>query len=300
MGSLRCRLPARILLSTLLAALALTVAAVTAEAAGSGLTLAVHVGYQDVVKPGEWTPVTIDARNTGADVDGVLEIQESLNAQPGVSGFTFYQQPISLPGGASKRVRTYLVEDTTGATVTARIVANGRTLISQDSVSSSTTSTLIGVLSDQASALDDFAAVHPGGLAARVVHLHSDDIADSAIALRAFDIVVIDDFATDGLTARQRAAIADFVEAGGNLLLGTGTSWHKTLAGLPAAIIPLEPRATLNVHAARAVGGHNIEVAIGEAVSGRDWLTYGSLPLIADRWVRPGTVALLSLTWTHA
>ena len=146
MGSLRCRLPARILLSTLLAALALTVAAVTAEAAGSGLSLAVHVGYQDVVKPGEWTPVTVDVRNTGADVDGVLEIQESLNAQPGVSGFTFYQQPISLPGGASKRVRTYLVEDTTGATVTARIVANGRTLISQDSVTSSTTSTLIGVL----------------------------------------------------------------------------------------------------------------------------------------------------------
>jgi len=122
MGSLRCRLPARILLSALLAALALTMAAVTAEAAGSGLTLAVHVGYQDVVKPGEWTPVTIDARNTGADVDGVLEIQEALNAQPGVSGFTIYQQPISLPGGASKRVRTYLVEDTTGKGHTTRVV----------------------------------------------------------------------------------------------------------------------------------------------------------------------------------
>src|SRR5438128_11601702 len=131
MGSLRCRLPARIVLSALLAALALTMAAVTAEAAGSGLTLAVHVGYQDVVKPGEWTPVTVDARNTGAEVDGTLEIQESLNAQPGVSGFTIYQQPISLAGGASKRVRVYLVEDTTGATVTARIISNGRSVASQ-------------------------------------------------------------------------------------------------------------------------------------------------------------------------
>src|SRR5947199_8900 len=162
MGSLRCRLPARILLSTLLAALAPTMAAVTAEAAGSGLSLAVHVGYQDVVKPGEWTPVTVDVRNAGADVDGLLEVQESLNAQPGVIGFTIYQQPISLPGGASKRVRTYLVEDTTGATVTARIVSNGRTLISQDSVTSSTTSTLIGVLSDQASARDHSAHGAPG------------------------------------------------------------------------------------------------------------------------------------------
>ncbi|TME21225.1 MAG: hypothetical protein E6I68_11720, partial [Chloroflexi bacterium] len=299
MGSLRCRLPARILLSTLLAALALTMAAITAEAAGSGLTLAVHVGYQDVVKPGQWTPVTVDVRNTGADVDGLLEVQESLNAQPGVIGFTIYQQPISLPGGASKRVRTYLVEDTTGATVTARIVSNGRTLISQDSVTSSTTSTLIGVLSDQASALDDFAAVHPGGLAARVVHLHPEDIADSAIALRAFDIVVIDDFATDSLTARQRMAVADFVQDGGNLLLGTGASWHKTLAGLPAAILPMEPRATLNVHQARAVGGQNIEVAFADAANGRAWLSEGGVPLIVDRGVGAGIVTMATFDWNQ-
>jgi hypothetical protein len=299
MGSLRCRLPARILLSTLLAALALAMAAVSAEAAGNGLTLAVHVGYQDVVKPGQWTPVTVDVRNTGADVDGLLEIQESLNAQPGVTGFTIYQQPISLPGGASKRIRTYLVEDTTGATVTARIIHNGRVAISQDSVTSSTTSTLVGVLSDQSSALDDFAAVHPGGLAARVVHLHSDDIADSAIALRAFDILVIDDFATDSLTARQRMAIADFVEGGGNLLLGTGASWHKTLAGLPAAILPMQPRTTLNVHPARAVGGHNIEVASADVVNGRAWLSEGGVPLIVDRAVGAGIVTMATFDWNQ-
>src|SRR5947208_1713818 len=103
MGPQRCRLPARIVLSTLLAALGLSMAAVGAEAASNGLTLAVHVGYQDVVKPGEWTPVTVDAHNTGADVDGTLEVRESLNAQPGVTGFTIYQQPISLASGASKR-----------------------------------------------------------------------------------------------------------------------------------------------------------------------------------------------------
>src|SRR3989454_6827080 len=299
MGPLRCRPPARFALSTLLAAVGLTMAAVGAEAATNGLTLAVHVGYQDVVKPGEWTPVTIDMHNTGADVDGRLEIQESLNAQPGVSGFTIYQQPISLASGANKRVRIFLVEDTTGATVTARIIQNGRVAISQNSVTSSTTSTLVGVLSDQSSAFDDFAAVHPGGIAARVVHLRADDVADSAIALRAFDILVIDDFATDGLTARQRVAIADFVQAGGNLLLGTGASWHKTLAGLPASILPLEPRATLNVHAARAVGGHSIEVAFADAANGRAWFGESGVPLILDRGVGAGIVTLATFDWNQ-
>src|SRR5207248_4444874 len=104
------------------------------------------------------------------EVDGTLEIQESLNAQPGVSGFTIYQQPISLAGGASKRVRVYLVEDTTGATVTARIISNGRSVASQDSVTSSTTSTLVGILSDQTSALDDFAGLHPCGSSAPLTH----------------------------------------------------------------------------------------------------------------------------------
>src|SRR2546421_611205 len=219
MGPQRCRLPARIVLSTLLAALSLSMAAVGAEAASNGLTLAVHVGYQDVVKPGEWTPVTVDAHNTGADVDGTLEVRESLNAQPGVTGFTIYQHPISLAGGAGNRARRFLVGDTTAATVTPRATRTGR--------------------------------------------------------------------------------VADFVEAGGNLLLGTGASWHKTLAGLPAATLPMEPRATLNVHAARAIGGHNIEVAIADAVSGRAWLSEGAVPLIVDRGVGAGTVTLATFDWNQ-
>src|SRR2546429_1855279 len=105
MGPQRCRLPARIVLSTLMAALGLSMAAVGAEAASNGLTLAVHVGDQDVVKPGEWTPVTVDAHNTGADVGGTLEGREALNAPPRVTGFTIYQQPVRLASGARKPVR---------------------------------------------------------------------------------------------------------------------------------------------------------------------------------------------------
>src|SRR5919201_5087067 len=156
------RLPTRLALAALLASAALAATAIGGQAAGEGLSLAVHAGYQDVVKAGQWVPITIDVRNSGAGVDGVLEVQEALNAQPGVTGFTIYEQPISLASGASKRVRVFLVEDTTGVTVTARIIQNGK-LITSQSATGSTTSTLIGVLSEQPSALDDFAAVHPGG-----------------------------------------------------------------------------------------------------------------------------------------
>src|SRR5437660_10807138 len=126
-----CRLPARIALSALLAATGLAGASVGALAA-SGVALTVHIGYQDVVKPGEWMPVTIDAKNTGAGLDGTLEIQEVLNAQPGVGGgFAIYHESISLASGASKRIRTYVLEDTTAATITARLVQNARVTVSQ-------------------------------------------------------------------------------------------------------------------------------------------------------------------------
>ena len=154
----RCRLPARVALAALLTAAGLAAASVGAVAA-AGVTLTVHVGYQDVVKAGEWMPVTIDARNAGPGVDGTLEVQESLNGQPGVTGLPLYHESISLATGSSKRIRTYVTVDTTGATITARIVQNARVIVSKDAASASTTSTLIGVLSDQPTSLDGFAAV---------------------------------------------------------------------------------------------------------------------------------------------
>src|SRR5438105_4636017 len=94
MGSFR--LPARTALAAILASLALFTTAVAAQAKGA-VTLTVHAGYQDVIKPGEWMPVTIDASNSGAEVDGTLQVQQSLNAQPGVSGTTIYQNRSASP-----------------------------------------------------------------------------------------------------------------------------------------------------------------------------------------------------------
>src|SRR5712692_5013790 len=151
-----CILPARIALASLLTGAALAGASIGTAAAGNGVTLTVHVGYQNVVKPGEWMPATVDAKNSGAGIDGTLELQEVVNSQPGVGGFPIYRAPISLASGASKRIRGYVVEDTTVATITARIVQNGRVVVSQDSSPGSSTSTLIGVLSDQPTVLDGF------------------------------------------------------------------------------------------------------------------------------------------------
>src|SRR5579864_1338643 len=268
------------------------------QAAG-GLTMTVHAGYQDVVKVGQWNPVVIELHNGGSAVDGTLEVQESIGSQPGVSGFAVYQQPISLAAGATKRVRLYLEIDSTGASVNARLVQSGHVITSQDSVPGSTASYLVGVLSDQTTTLDDLAAVHPASVAVRVAHLKSEDLPDNAIALRAFDILAIDDFASDSLTAGQRSAITDFVNAGGDLLLGTGAAWHKTLAGLPSSLLPLAVNGTTVIDAG-APGGSSVEIAIGAPVNSSSWLDQEGHPLLLERQVGAGTVTLASFDWNQA
>jgi len=294
----RYRLPARQGVASVLAALVLPLAAAGADAASSGVSLTVHLGYQDVIKAGEWMPVTVDVHSSGPAVDGTLETQVSLNSQPYVSGLGIYQQPISLAGGATKRIRMYLSIDASGASVTARIVQNGRIIASQATLGSSTTSTLIGVLSDGSTTLDDFAAIHPASAAARVVHLRLDEIPESAIALRAFDILAIDDFATDSLTAGQRNAIADYVYNGGDMLIGTGAAWHKTVAGLPAAILPMAVSGTAVVDATTP-GSSAVEVATGTITGGHVWLGPDSQPLIVERSVGAGTVNLATFDWNQ-
>ena len=295
MRAQRFRLPARLTLAGVLAGLALPGLSTAAGASGD-VSLTVHVGYQDVVKPGGWMPVTIDARNTGASLDGTLEVQESLGAQVGVTGFTLYEQPVSLATGASKRIRMYADIETTGATITARVVQGGRVIASQDATPSGTTQAMIGVLSDEGTAFDEFAAIHPGGIQARVVHLRPDEFADSAVPLRAFDLLAIDDFATDSLTSRQRAAITDFVEAGGNLLVGTGAAWRKTLATFPGNLLPMQVSDTAVIDSS-ALGASGVEVATGTVTNGRPWLSQSGYPLLLERSVGAGTVTMATFDW---
>src|SRR5919109_583399 len=125
MRAQRFHLPARLTLAGILVSLALPALSTAAQAKNSDVSLSVHLGYQDVVKPGGWMPVTVDAKTTGPGVDGTLEVQESLSSQPGVTGLTIYDQPISLATGASKRIRLYVDVETTGATITARILVDG-------------------------------------------------------------------------------------------------------------------------------------------------------------------------------
>ena len=81
-------------------------------------------------------------------------------------GAAIYQMPLSLASGSTKHFRTFISVDYPG-TIDARIVAGGREIATQQaSINNTVSGLLVGVASDQASALDAVATVHPGGVRA--------------------------------------------------------------------------------------------------------------------------------------
>ncbi|MEO6796791.1 MAG: hypothetical protein ABI401_04095 [Candidatus Dormibacter sp.] len=296
------RLLTRIALAALLVAVGLPGATIAAEAAASPISLTAKLGYQGVYKLQEWMPVTIEVKNSGPDFTGSLEIEAAFTGQPGLASPAIYSTTLSLAAGAAKHLRSYaIVSPAGGVTLTVRVLQGGRLMASQAASSGTQVPTLIGVLSDDPSALDDLAAVHPAGISAHVVHLSPEDLAQSAITLRAFDLLVIDDYATDTLTSGQRTALADFVRNGGALLIGTGASWRKTLAGIPAELVTARPTGTATIATSQALGGPaTLEIAAGIAGSqAGTWLAEASHPLLIETPVGSGLVTLATFDWNQ-
>src|SRR5256712_4921067 len=271
------------------------------EAAATPLQFTVQVGFHNTVKLGQWVPVTVDLSNSGPAIDGTLEVQANNSTGNGGPplGAATYQTPISLASGATKHVRTYVTQDVPG-TVAVRVVQDGHVLASQEtSVSNPYSGLMAGVISDQPSALDSLAIVR-AGLSPLVVHLTPAELSDSAPVLRAFDLLVIDDFATDTLTGAQRSALTDYVMQGGALLLGTGGSWHKTVAGLPAAVLPMQLMGSMVLASASALGPGRVEVATGVVTADSTvWLAEGSTPLLVESSVGGGVVEMATFDWTQ-
>ena len=291
------RLGARLAIALFSTGWITALAGVPAQAADNPILISARVGYSDVIKSQQWMPVSIAITNNGADVIGTLEIQGTSSFGKGAPAApAIYSVPVAIAGGTSKRVRTYLMGDASTATV--RIVKDGRILATANAASSRTTNTLVGVLSDNGTALDDAAAVRPGRPSVDVVHLHLEDIPDSALALRAFDLLVIDGFATDSLSQTQQTAISDYVRTGGALLIGTGASWRRALAGLPADLLPMKLDAVTTLGASTALSGlAGVQIATGSLTSGTAWLSESGQPLLAERSVGSGSVTLATFDW---
>src|SRR5205823_5243758 len=88
----------------------------------------------------------------------------------------------------------------------------------------------------------------PVGMLRPVLFNHTT-LPDSDMLLENFNIIVIDNFESASLNAKQFLALRTWVNKGGVLLEVGGPDWKRTLGSLPADLIPVELQGTTTLPA---------------------------------------------------
>ena len=255
-------MPLMVRLSSL--CLALTLALFLSPAATSAHTsntpaaapvLQLDVGFNDDSRLEYWTPVRITLNNDGADFKGTLSATAYTGPFPSslVVSATLpwsYQQSITLPHGAQKQITLNVPfydfpSPPRGIMATLRD-SQGKVVATQNKAPFTLRpgSLLVGTLSVDDSGYSKLDAVTPPDPSKPIERagLNAATLPAMAEVLGNFDVIVLDDFNTSTLSARQLTALQTWVNQGGALIEVGGPQWQSTLGPLPPALLPVIPQ----------------------------------------------------------
>ncbi len=224
-----------------------------------GLALNMDMGYyQSFFRMNYWTPVHVTMENSGADFKGALTV--SVFTGPphadivSITSPWSFGQAVTLRHGARQQLTVYapfLLNNLIpiGFVATLR---NGQGRIEAIQTVSRgygvrTGDLFIGMLSDHSIASFN-------SLANVVIPHQSDSLTlspldasmmpDNAAVLKAFDILILDDFDISTLSNDQLMALQTWVGQGGVLIEVGGSNWQRTLGKLPAGLLPIQVNGT--------------------------------------------------------
>lgn len=192
-------------------------------------------GYGNNVEIGSYAPFYIEITNNGKDFEGFVQLiipgRDNMNIM--------HQKEISIQQGATKKVELVGFIDMITRQVNVRILDDNDNVIWAKLQSCSTMADLrsvnVGILSDDYSALgymDHKPFTANKEMTTQIYELTKDTFPSDWRAMDMLDVVVISDFSTDMLSEEQLNALALWVDGGGLLMVGTGSTANKTLASL--------------------------------------------------------------------
>lgn len=193
------------------------------EKTSGNITISTSLGYERYVKMGRYIRINSKIKNQGEDFTGELQIL-APNGKQGVT----YAKEVAIASGETKNITIDIpVTDVSNVYKLKLMDAKGRekikeTLSARIAINSETP--YIGILSDTISDLSYFRTSQ-----VKVFSLDAKTFADSYLGLDTLDVIVINDFDTSILNEQQYIALKDWVNNGGTLVLGTGSTNQKTL-----------------------------------------------------------------------
>ncbi len=217
------------------------------------ITLQVQAGFDGYFRDSEWTPVLVRAANDGDSISGRLVIRPETSG----SGITnTYSTPVTLPTGARQtaflyitarafatQLRVELLDD--AGSVIASQEADLRAIQAQDRLNLVVTDSPVGAV--------DLTGIRSGHYTGFQADSSISDLPNNQ-ALDSVDLLMFADVDTGALSSEQRLALADWVTAGGQLIVTGGQNWQATAAGL-ADLLPLTPGASRDLAGLQPLAG---------------------------------------------
>ncbi len=191
-------------------------------------------GYDNTVQVERFVPFQIQVTNNGKDFQGVVQL-----IIPDQYGNTMYEKELSIQAGTSKTITLTGEVANNIHNVNVRIADNKNRVVWKElfqiMVVTRKEQIYIGVLSDDFSALsymDQRSLMNYDDMTTGIFELKADSFPDDANALDMLDAIVISDFSTDILSDNQIVALRSWINDGGTLIVGTGSTYNKTLSKL--------------------------------------------------------------------
>lgn len=206
----------------------------TAYAGKDDFTVEVQYGFDNKIQVGCYMPVYVTVTNNGKNFEGAVQI-----IVPGNYYNTMHGKEISIAAGDTKTIMLTAPFNVNAPQFTVRIVDKDDDVVWKDYVKTNVLKVLntvnIGVLSDDYTALSymaDQALINYSDIRTRIYELSVDTFPENYKALDMLDVILISNFSTDKLTEAQVTAMDLWINDGGLLLLGSGSTVNKTFAGL--------------------------------------------------------------------
>lgn len=156
----------------------------------------------------------------------------------------------------------------------------------------------IGILSSQRQVLNFLNLLNESSIQFSLIHLNEASLPDEAYLLHSLDYIVINDFDTSVLTAKQIDAIKAWVEQGGQLILAGGSSFAKGATPF-SDMLQIELKGTRMLHELTAfehiaerelVLTHPIDISVAHFSGGEHIIVEHDIPIMTMRNIQRGAV----------
>ena len=211
------------------------------SAGNGGPVMKAEVGFDGTYRIGCWTPVRIFLENSGADLEGTLEVP--ITGESGKK--TAYGVPVRLPHASSQEYTIYVKMQKSGRSLDIRLLDNKGKVVKAGKVEKlnpvSADHYFLGLVTGDEPSLGYWKERSEGDLLLanyQPVSLTAENFPDHREVLDSFSILILNQVDTGSFRPEQLRALSAWIQGGGILIIGTGANGSRTLAGLTEKIVP--------------------------------------------------------------